>query len=504
MSATITKLLKGTSYNTLGLMANMILNFLLIGVIAQILGIEKLGLIAISALFSIIGLVSLFDFGIPGALTRELSLRIKTKNFVEAAQLFWACVILFCIIGSVISIILLLSLDPIVNGLFKISDDYNAKCSLSIFFMFLSHIYQFPTLILKATFRAMERFGILQSVIVAVEMVRVILNITFLYNGFDFDVVIKINSLVPIIVTFSLWLLLPKNIFSFKQAKNFMDFKFNQTVTLAGYIFIQRIGATVFNNIDRLIAGILLGPFFVGLLEVFSKIPLLINRTLGLAISTIVPAVSGMDFQKDKTKLQDIYNGGFRIYYSVIAPPVFLLLLFTSNILDLWTGLSDETAVICMQIMLLWCLIVPFQFGGHMLIGINKNVKDYTKFISLLSVLKLVLVLLLIEYIGIYALPSSFLIASISTIYLLLVMKKTINISIKSQLRDSLKIIAGSILPILPLIYTKINISSFFDLMIWVIFCYILQIIFIFIFATNVKEKSNIKSFIIGIIKKHK
>lgn len=89
MSTLSRKILMGTSYNARGLLTSMILNFVAIGIIAQTLGLEKLGLIAISALFSIIGIVSIFDFGIHGALTRELAVLFKANERVDASKLLW-------------------------------------------------------------------------------------------------------------------------------------------------------------------------------------------------------------------------------------------------------------------------------------------------------------------------------------------------------------------------------------------------------------------------------
>jgi len=496
MSALHHKILRGTSYNALGLLASMILNFVAIGVIAQMLGLEKLGLIAISALFSVIGIVSIFDFGIPGALTRELAVLFKANERVDASKLFWSCFLFFVLIGLFISLVLISLMSYIIDNLFSIGPEYSARFGYAMCFMFFSHVYQFPALIIKASYRAQERYGTLQSVLVSVEALRVISLITFVYLGFDFDTIIIINSTLPFLIPLILWLYLPRDLRWVPKVTELLSFDFAKIRRLASFIFVQRISAMAFNNMDRVVAGVWLGPLLVGVVEVFSKIPLLINRFLGLSISTLVPAVSGMTIGKDQHRLLEIYHLGFKLYYSVIAPPAILLLAFAPQVLDLWVGVSDQTAIICMRVMLVWCLIVPLQFGGHMLIGINQRVGSYTQFIVLLSVLKLTATLVMFPVIGIYSLPLGYLIASSSTLYLLLILRSTIGISLKRQSWDVFLVILSSVAPVLIFHQFMPAIVSLGTLALCLVGYYLLQLFMLFGIAATTKERT----YIIGSI----
>ena len=93
------KIFKNTSINTFGLITTLLITLFIFTQITLKLGIEGLGMIAIGSLFSILGPVSLLDFGVPGALTREISVLLKNSQVDKARELFWSCLILFFLIG---------------------------------------------------------------------------------------------------------------------------------------------------------------------------------------------------------------------------------------------------------------------------------------------------------------------------------------------------------------------------------------------------------------------
>lgn len=488
MNSISNKILKGTSINTIGLFATMFINLVVISQIVIKLGLESLGMIALASLFSIIGIVSLLDFGVPGALTREFSLLIKREKIREARELFWSCLLLFFIIGIVVSIMLIFLSDFIAQDMFGVDPILQGAFQSALIFMFISHVYQFPALILKAIFRGYSMFGHLQAIVVATELFRAFIITVALMHDFEFDLIIVINATIPIIALIFFLLYLPSEIRGEKIYRNF-KFGINQIKTLASFIFAQRISAALFNNMDRLLTGIMLGPVYVGAVEIFSKAPLLFNKTLGLSISAIVPAVSGLSVEQNRKQLFDIYHNGFKIYYVAVVPLLILTIVFTPSILKLWVDISDQFIIDCMRIMCVWCLLVPLQFGGNMLIGVRKKVGAYTNFIVSLAVVKLLVILILMPFIGVYALPISYLIASMGTLYLLFTLKSALSIDLGKQFMDIFKVILSCIFPFLLVWFVDLDVSSFLDLLLWSMFFYVQQMLIIYIYALNADER---------------
>ena len=218
----------------------------------------------------------------------------------------------------------------------------------ALFYMFISHLYQFPALVIKAVFRGYSMFGRLQMVLIIVEMVKAIAVIFALKSNLNFDAIIIINAITPCLAFVLFWIILPKKI----KSTVGLTFSFNSLQKirrLSSFIFMHRISASVFNSSDRLLSAIMLGPLAVGMLEVCSKFPLMFNKALGLSVSAIVPAISGLSTstEGDRSQLVAIYSHGFKIYYIAIVPPVIGILAFTPEILFQWVDISSKIIVDC-------------------------------------------------------------------------------------------------------------------------------------------------------------
>lgn len=474
----------------------MLITLVVFSKITLELGLEGLGLIAIASLFSIVGVVSLLDFGVPGALTREISLLLKNSEMDKARELFWSCLVLFFLIGIVISISLVSLSSFIVRDIFIIDSSAQTMFETALFYMFISHLYQFPALIMKAVFRGYTMFGRLQMVLVSVELVRAVAVIFALESELDFDAIIIINAIVPFLAFALLWLSLPRKIKS-TVGLAFSYASLQQIKRLASFIFIHRISASIFNSTDRLLSALMLGPLAVGMLEVCSKFPLMFNKALGLSVSAIVPAVSGLSASTEngRSQLLDIYSLGFKTYYIAVVPPIISIMAFTPEILFEWVNVTDQIIIDCMRIMCIWCLFVPLQFGGNFLIGLDRKVGRYTVFIASLPIVKLLSILILVPVIGIYAFPISYVIASLGTLYLLYTMKIVIGLRLYEEFKTMLKVIVSSIAPLIIFMSIDLDVDTSWSLFGWGSLLYGLQMATIMFFVLSQSEKQSLKGF---------
>ena len=497
MNSITNKIFKNTSINTIGLVATLLITLVVFTQITLKLGLEGMGLVAIGSLFSILGLVSLLDFGVPGALTREISLLLRNGEIEKARELFWSCLVLFFLIGVVVSISLVSLSGFITRDIFSIDSSAQYMFETALFYMFVSHLYQFPVLIVKAVFRGYSMFGRLQMVLVSVELVRAVAVIFALESDLNFDTIIIINAIVPFLAFVLLWFSLPQKI---KSTDNiaFSNASLMRIKRLASFIFIHRISASIFNSTDRLLSAVFLGPLAVGMLEICSKFPLMFNKALGLSVSAIVPAVSGLSAStKDgRSQLVNIYSLGFKIYYIAVVPLIIIIMAFTPEILLEWVKISDQIIIDCMRIMCIWCLFVPLQFGGNFLIGIDKKVGRYTFFIASLPIVKLLSILILFPVIGIYAFPVSYVIASLGTFHLLNTMKIVIGLSLYEEAKTILKVIVCSIVPLIVFMSAGFDLYNSWSIITWAAILYVLQILAIMLFVLNQNEKKALKGLI--------
>ncbi len=476
MTKVYRKLLNGTLVNGAGLTLIMIASFVIIPIQISYLGLDNFGLIVISTMFSLQGFISMLDFGLPGALTRQVAKLSKESKDGEVEILFNSCLLVFLLIGIIVGGLLLLNSSALGSYFVKDASDRAPMLTLGLKAIFISYIWQFPLLILKAQYQGYALFNKMQTILVLVEIVRVLLIIFLLISGYGFEFVIICNAFIPAL-TFVAFLVMSPTPLRWPTVNLGLN-SLQRIWGLSKLLFVGRLSGIFFNNSDKLIASIALGPMAVGLIEIFSKMPALINRLLGLSVSAIVPVVGGMEWSTDKDKVYNIYHNGFKIYFTIVSFPIIQLFYFTPELLVLWVGQEDPDVINCMRLMLLWSIFIPLQFGGNMLIGLNRGVFELTRYRIMQALLKVLSLVILVSVLGYYAVPVSYLVSILATAYLMLVFSKKMEVSIRKQLLDYIRIFFAAGLPIFPYDYffSEYNNAHIFNLVISIAIIFITQI----------------------------
>jgi O-antigen/teichoic acid export membrane protein len=490
VSTTIRNLISGTTINSVGLVIVSILNMLLVPIILNNLGIERFGLIVSASTFSIIGFVSMLDFGIPGALTRSVADLTSKGSDHERLELILSCLCVFCIIGM-IACGLLFALSPlIVDKLLNVPPAYSEDFLIVFRVLLCTYIFQFPLLIIKSVFQGLGMFKLLQTTSVISEVLRFVATMVALSMALDFDAIIAINAMAPFLIFLILVFQLSKYIkISFLSSLNLLaifDLK-----RLSSLIFVGRISAVIFTSIDKILVVGLLGTTAVAVYELFSKIPQLLNRLLGLSVSAIVPIVAVLDRHEDADLISMIYNSGFRIYYLLVSLPIVLLMYLSEEVIFYWLGSVDSTVVNCMRLMLVWCFFVPLAFGSNILIGINKGVVNLTYFRVSQTLFKVLSLTILIKALGLYAVPVSYLVSCLPLIYLLYIFKLILGVNISEQIFFVVKVLVCALIPILVLevVDFKVVADNVFRPMLTALILYIFQLGLCFKFCIDEKSR---------------
>ena len=422
-------------------------------------------------------MISMLDFGIPGALTRSIADLTSKGSNQERLELTLSCLVVFLLIGLITAGLSFVLSPFIVNSFLNISSEDSEDFLMVFKILLCTYMFQFPLLIIKSVFQGLKMFVLLQISTVITEVLRFIAIILALNMAFGFDVIIAINALAPLPSFLILVFLLAKYIKTSSPSPLNMLAILNLK-KLSSLIFVGRISAVFFNNSDKILVVSLLGPTAVGVLELFSKIPQLLNRLLGLSVSAIVPTVAGLDRHEDADLISTIYNSGFRIYYLLVSLPVVLLIYFSDEVLFYWLGPVDSIILSCMQLMLVWCCFVPLAFGSNILIGINKGVVNLTYFRMSQAIFKVFSLYILIGSLGLYAVPISFLLSCIPLIYLLYIFKLILGVNVLQQCFFIVKTLVIALMPIIALEVVGLNVedNNVYRTMLTGLLLYILQL----------------------------
>ena len=297
------KAIKGTAISGTSTIYIAVLNFILVPILLNNLGLISYGLIGVVNLFSMIGYISLFGFGMASVIPKYIAEYRSKNKFDRINELVNTSLLLFAIIGLILFILLRLPLGLILDSFSGIAESYRKTLSDIITMVLFSYIFQFPLIILRGTLEGLLMFKLIHISIILVETFKAVSIYIMVRNGFTFEYVIYVN----LIGAFILFIIFSYGVFFVFAEYKISQISFNSLKSISkysSYMFAGRITSVIYNNADRLMISVFLSPSIMGLYEVLKKIPDLINRFLGIAVSTIIPITSSLQDDRKEEKIK--------------------------------------------------------------------------------------------------------------------------------------------------------------------------------------------------------
>ena len=484
------KLINNTLINSLATVIIAVLQFAMIPILVRNLGIVEFGLIGIVNIFSIVGFISFFDFGMTSSIQRYTAYYYSKGSTNKLNKLINTTLIGFVFVGLILSICIYTLSDIIVNNFLSVDTTDKEQLIFAISIFSVSYIYQFPLLVLQSILEGFLKFGIVKTTLVISEIIKFLITLYLVTNGYSFEHVIILYTIIPIIpvIIYYYWIYnyfekYMYNVFSLAIIKEIWAF--------SRYQFIGKASSLVYNQSDRIIIASILGPSVITSFDVLNKFPAMINRFFGLAVSAIIPISSSINQKKESTIPKELFHRGFRFYFAFICPVICACYMYSDLLLVYWVGDEFSNLTWLLRLLLIWCLLTTFAFGGNILMGLNKGMKQLTAFRISQAVFK---ILSLIALVGIYklaAVPLSFLISTLPIGYLLYTFYKYLNFNIKLLTKDVFGIlfIAITVQFIGHFLFLIISINNLLELIIGLGFLSIVQWIFIYLFIFTPEDR---------------
>jgi len=485
------KAIKGTAISGTSTIYIAVLNFILVPILLNNLGLISYGLIGVVNLFSMIGYISLFGFGMASVIPKYIAEYRSKNKFDRINELVNTSLLLFAIIGLILFILLRLPLGLILDSFSGIAESYRKTLSDIITMVLFSYIFQFPLIILRGTLEGLLMFKLIHISIILVETFKAVSIYIMVRNGFTFEYVIYVN----LIGAFILFIIFSYGVFFVFAEYKISQISFNSLKSISkysSYMFAGRITSVIYNNADRLMISVFLSPSIMGLYEVLKKIPDLINRFLGIAVSTIIPITSSLQDDRKEEKIKILFHKGFRIYFSFIAPVIILFMIFSDEFLLIWLGPNYQYLSKLLILFLLNNLIITLFFGGNILYGINEQVKNMTLFRFGHAMIKLFTLILFIQEYELYAIVISYLLAQIFMLFVLILYYKVIKFNIKLFVSDIIQIVSMSLLTcvLFKLFISSILITNFFTLVLFILTSLLTSWLIIFSYKFDSEDKN--------------
>ena len=460
MKSKFLMILSGTAFNIFGTIFISLLSFILIPIIIKSVGIEKFGYIAFLNLFSVLGFFSIFGLGLPQTVVRYVSEYHSEGKYKESNSLIIFSILFLISLGLLLSILIFYLSPFIIRNLISVDFQDFEMLEYLLVITTAARIFQLPSLVLRSALEGLLLFKYVQIVIVLTELLKFIAIIYFLsFLNYGYEYVIY-STILSSFTCFILFLIL-----LFFSHKEFSIYSFDLRVLkkekfYALNIFLGQFFSQIYINIDKFLVSIFLTPAALGSLEVLTKLPILINKFLGLSVSTIIPMVgSTQSDQLDKFS-KELFHKGFRWFSSFITPIIIALMFYSEEFLFIWIGSEVSGLHDILSLILLWCLLTTLSFGGNIVYGREEGIKEMTIYRIVHCFLKVGAIYFFIQDYGLYAVAISYLISNLSLIYVIGVFRRYIFIDVRAFLVEFIKIVLCSF----PSLVVGLIFSSYFSI----------------------------------------
>lgn len=337
------------------------------------LGQSEYGLYSLVA--SVIGYLTILDFGFGNAIVVYTAKYREKKEFENEKKLHGMFRIVYFIIGIVaglIGIVLFLNVNNMFGNTMNSIEISKMRIMMLIltFNLAISFIFN----IYSSIINAYEKFVFQKLVSIVNSLIKPILMIPLLFMGYKSITMCLIITFVNTIVLISNYIYCNNKL---KVKIKYNGFDKNIFKVIIGYsfwVFLAVIVDKINWSLDQFILGSLCGTIAVSIYSVASQLNLLFINLSSVFASILLPKMSKMIVSNASSEeVSNVFIKVGRIQYYIIFLAVSNLVLFGKEFIYLWVGRNYETSYYVALILIIpVCIPLIQNVGLSILQAMNK------------------------------------------------------------------------------------------------------------------------------------
>jgi O-antigen/teichoic acid export membrane protein len=348
-------LARNTMLNFGGRVASLLVGVVTIPFIIQGLGTERFGLLSLA--WVVLGYFTIFDLGLGRATTKFVAEVLGKGEESQVPYLVWTAVTIQALFG-LIGALVLVSITPLlVKRIFNIPLELMKEAKDTFYLLSLA----IPLVLIAGSFsgvlQAAQRFDFLNIVKIPSSALIFLLPLLGLFLGF------RLPGIIALIVASKLVELIALLILNFRIFPSIKRFSahsvlFLRLLTYGGWVMSSSIVSPILVYLDRFLIAMLLSitalAYYTAPYEVVIRL-LIIPTSLTIVL---FPAFSMLEGIEDRRRLEILFARSVKYSLLALGPIVFILVLFSEEILQVWLGadFAIQSAVV-LQILALGVLV---------------------------------------------------------------------------------------------------------------------------------------------------
>lgn len=366
------KLVRNTFVNGLGSAGGILVGLALTPFLIHRLGLEAYGVWALALTFTFAGgYVALSELGIEGATVRYVAEASAARDLPALNRIVCTSLGVFCALALILAPIAVALAHPLVQ-LFGVSAHLHRTATACFALAGAQLAFELPARAFVAVLEGTQQFVVYQTVELGRTLLQAALYVFVLLQGWGvvgLGVALAASSLAALI---AYWILAHRAVvglhaspFGVRRAELLRLARFG------GGVFTLRLVSTVYNQMDRAIVGIALGPRPVGFYEIANKVNLGVATVSSVSVSAVVPTAASL--HREALLLRDMFVRGSCYATAVAAPVAVAAFIFARPLLFSWIGPSALPAVSAARLFAAYeALQMVNNVGSTMLYGLGR------------------------------------------------------------------------------------------------------------------------------------
>ena len=365
MSAPVaaTKLVRSTLANGVGSVVAILVGLLLTPFLIHHLGLTTYGVWALALTLTFAGgYAALSELGIEGATVRYVAEASGDKDMDALNRIVSTSLAVFCVIALILAPIAVALAHPLVL-LFGVPAHLRGAATTCFIFAGVQIAFELPARAFVAALEGTQRFIVYQAVELGRALLQAALFVFVVLEGWGvagLGGALAASSLVALI---AYWVLAHRAVGGLRASPfGARRAELSRLVRFGGGVFTLRLVSTVYNQMDRAIVGIALGPRPAGLYEIANKINLSAATIGSVSVSAVVPAAAAV--KREAALVRDMFLRGSCYATAASLPFAVAAFVFAKPLLLSWVGPTALPAVGAAQLFVLYEAMQVLQQRG--------------------------------------------------------------------------------------------------------------------------------------------
>jgi len=333
-------LVRNTLVNLTAHGVNALVALLLAPILVIAYGIDKYGLIVLARNLLPGGFVSLFDFGLPEAVTRYTSSAVAGGQTEKAQHLVVSALAIAGLAAIVLAALIVASGHYLIELVFRVPGELAGSFRLALWASAAALLLQFPGWILKAALEGLERFDVVRTAEIAGAVAYAAAAAAIALAGIDYHWVIIAFVLASSarFLYLAFYLVLRKPAGLDLRRGRWRPAELGPALRHAFAFFQGKILSVAFNFAPSMVISALAGPAATGIYDLMMRIPRMVKVLSGMLGTALLPFAARSEIRSQAAHVERVVYSGTMLAAVLVFPVATAVAVLSRDVLAAWLG----------------------------------------------------------------------------------------------------------------------------------------------------------------------